>query len=438
MEKVWNLEEEELEQNEDFLRVIERGVENGRKRRRCRERYEKGESERMRKRKTIEEDCVGFQVCQEEAIKKQTKGRKVKVARRKKAQKDHCSVEWSLLPWIPLEKVFSCLDWKDLGTAMLVCKRWQEVGGQPSLWTQFPLQLTGKRLKSFRPIWRLGWVKSLEISLSIASVESLSNVVQAAIDNFPRMKELFISCENCNDELEPSSVIELLEADNNKLERIGTRFLRNKLTSLAHYQYFYYLTSCDADSVTFVKKTPKVHYEELISISIFGLPGVCLTNEILETAFKALAYYCVLFNTNLITHKNMDLRKLACLLKDHVEVLNWDLLLEDSEQQEVAPLNAILDLLASKNNGLFNSLNVPKPLLLKSKWVGRLGGEAKLEAEYGDVVYINHNTSSWDTEPGLEMFHDMDERTEGVDDEEDSDDSDEEESRDENTEDIWL
>ena len=436
MERVWNLEEEDLEQNEDFLRVIERGVENGRKRRRCRERYEKGESERMRKRKTIEEDCVGLQVCQEEAIKKQTKGRKVKVARRKKAQKDHFDVEWSLLPWLPLEKVFSCLDWKDIGTAMLVCKRWQEVGGQPSLWTQFPLQLTGKRLKSFPPIRRLGWVKSLEISLSIASVESLSNVVQAAIDTFPRMKELFISCENCNDELEPSSVLELLEADNNKLERIGARFLNDKLTSFAHYHYFYYLTSCDADSVTFVKKTPKVHYEELISISIFGLSGVCLTNEILEAAFKALAYYCVLFNTNLITHKNMDLRKLACLLKDHVEVLNWDLQPEDSEQQEVAPLNAILDLLASKNNGLFNSLNVPKPLLLKSNWVGRLGGEAKLEAEYGDVVYINHNTSSWDTEPGLEMFHEV------VDDEEDSDDSDddsdEEVNRDENMEDIWL
>merc|ERR1712016_358216 len=98
----------------EYARVIERGVENGRKRRRCRERYEKGESERMRKRKTIEEDCVGLQVCQEEAIKKQTKGRKVKVARRKKAKKYHFGVEWSLLPWLPLEKVFSFLDWKDL------------------------------------------------------------------------------------------------------------------------------------------------------------------------------------------------------------------------------------------------------------------------------------------------------------------------------------
>ena len=123
MERVWNLEEEDLEQNEDFLRVIERGGGNGRKRKRCRERYEKGESERMRKRKKIEEDCVGLQVCQEEAIKKQTKGGKVKVAMRKKTKKDHCGVEWSLLPWLPLEKVFSFLNWKDLGTAMLVCKR---------------------------------------------------------------------------------------------------------------------------------------------------------------------------------------------------------------------------------------------------------------------------------------------------------------------------
>ena len=33
------------------------------------------------------------------------------------------------LPLPVLEKIFSYLDWKDLGTAMLVCKSWQKVGG---------------------------------------------------------------------------------------------------------------------------------------------------------------------------------------------------------------------------------------------------------------------------------------------------------------------
>ena len=34
-----------------------------------------------------------------------------------------------------LEKIISYLDWRDLGKAMLVCHRWKEFGGHPSLWT---------------------------------------------------------------------------------------------------------------------------------------------------------------------------------------------------------------------------------------------------------------------------------------------------------------
>ena len=37
------------------------------------------------------------------------------------------------LPLPVLEKIFSYLDWRELGRAMLVCKSWEEVGGHPSL-----------------------------------------------------------------------------------------------------------------------------------------------------------------------------------------------------------------------------------------------------------------------------------------------------------------
>ena len=91
---------------------------------------------------------------------KQVASMKVKVIRRKKAEKEKWVCEWTL-PVPALEKVFSYLDWKDLGRAMLVCQRWHEVGGHPSLWTQFPLELSGlRRLKRYSKIRRLTSVKS--------------------------------------------------------------------------------------------------------------------------------------------------------------------------------------------------------------------------------------------------------------------------------------
>ena len=47
---------------------------------------------------------------------------KVKVTMGKAARKEQFGNEWSL-PVLALEKVFSYLDWKDLGRAMLVCKK---------------------------------------------------------------------------------------------------------------------------------------------------------------------------------------------------------------------------------------------------------------------------------------------------------------------------
>ena len=123
-----------------------------------------------------------------------------------------------------LEKVFSYLDWKSLGRAMLVCHRWQEVGGHPSLWTEFPLQVGGD---TFPKIKRLDWVKSVTISLSDAGIESLANTIQAAIDTLPSLGELFILNDKVTyypyDNHFVSLIQKFLKTDNNKLVRVGSR-----------------------------------------------------------------------------------------------------------------------------------------------------------------------------------------------------------------------
>ena len=116
-------------------------------------------------------------------------------------------------------------------------------------------------------------------------------------------------------------------------------------------------------------------------------------------------------------------------LKDHVHVdhLRWEMRSKDSEKQEVAPFDAILDLLGSKNNGAFCSLAVPKNLLLKSSWVERLGGRAKVESSNEaneGLIQIVH------TKTGLEIEEDSED--EGGSENED----DEEEDKDE--EDYYL
>ena len=405
MEKVWGLENK-MEENEELLRGFEKGVEHGKKRKRNEDSVEKGESGKM-----------------------ENKVRKVKVRRRRKKW----SGEWSL-PVLALENVFSFLDWKDLGTAMLVCKSWKEVGGHPSLWTRFPLRLTRDRLKNFPIIPRLDWVKSLDISMSIESMQlerllfhramrrkqvlalGLLPVemffIRALLDSFPRLEELFIFCDNWDDY--PDSrlsdfVLQFLEADNNKLVRVGTR--SSYITS-GDVDCCYYFSSCDVDSTTFLKRTLKKRSppEDVTLLSIIAPPGHYLTIETLETACN-ITRENVFFKTNLLIDQNMDLRKLTCLLKDYICDLKWHVQSEDSEKQKVAPLNAILDLLGSEGNGDFEALHVSKKLLLKSNWVGRLGGRAMVEARDGDVINIFKTTSGLKMGLGWEEF-DSDEEEE--------------------------
>lgn len=355
-------------------------------------------------------------------MKKQVKkkDRKVKVTRTKTDRKEKFGNEWSL-PVLVLEKVFSYLDWRDLGRAMLVCHRWKEVGGHPSLWIEFPLQLDSDTLNPLFPeslvpkIRRLDWLKSLTINLSNEGIQGLVLDIQYhgiymlnehvyATEAFPRLEELLIFCDEIPgypvSKYPIPSILEFLKTNKNKLARFGIRHTYHESWhDTSEYDWIFYVSSCDTDSIKYLKKTlngdtPKKE----TNVSIFGLPGVYLSNELLETVCSSVKEGVVELTTNLKIDQSMDLGTLTCLLKDNVHYLHWDLHWdsEDLEKQEVAPLNAILDvLLGSASQGKFESLEVPKSLLLKSDRVGRLGGRANVEAaQDGDCIRIHKCSTS--------------------------------------------
>ena len=114
------------------------------------------------------------------------------------------------------------------------------------------------------------------------------------------------------------------------------------------------------------------------------------------------------FRTNLMIDQNIDLSKLQNLLKNHVYLMHWHIDMFSVEDQDVAPLNAILDQLdgreygqscnleTSEDHGMFSQLSLPKELLLKSHWVERLGGKEEL-CQFGSDdllanVYHDHES----------------------------------------------
>ena len=154
------------------------------------EEFEKRESGEKRKRKRSSIRGVDLPAKEVTRMKKE-------VTKMKEDQKETWTCDWTLPALCPaLEKVFSYLDWKDLGRAMLVCQRWFEVGGHPSLWTRFPLQLqlSGPSLKRFAKIRRLAWVKS--VSVNLPKVGAGLTPFQDLLRSLPRLEELVI---NCND-----------------------------------------------------------------------------------------------------------------------------------------------------------------------------------------------------------------------------------------------
>ena len=104
--------------NQDMDEVLQGCVEGANKRRA--KGSEKPESIKMRGRSSNIGAMATIQQVAMKSNEKKVEERNVKV---------------SSLPFHVLEKIISYLDLRDLGKAMLVCLRWKETGGHPSLWT---------------------------------------------------------------------------------------------------------------------------------------------------------------------------------------------------------------------------------------------------------------------------------------------------------------
>ena len=346
-------------------------------------------------------------------------------------------VKVTSLPVPALEKVFSYLDWNDLGRAMLVCRRWYEVGGHPSLWNEFHLQLSlsGQGLKGFAKIRRLAWVKSVQIRLSGKGFENhATSELQTVIHHWTRLEEVFLFAKEDIDDTDfdffeeldilESYCMQLVRADSNMLIRIGANY---KFDGIDGKNYLYFISSCDSATNTFIKKT--LVGKGKSCVSLHGLAGITLSYEVLKTICTTFKQNTLIFNTNLMIDQNIDPINLKDLLKHHVTYMNWEINEEDLENQGMAPINAILDVLGSKDPGVFHSLTLPKDLLLKSHWVQRLGGRVKVEGLDGDNPFL----TTVHTKSGLEILDiEVGEDEDESEDEEESEDEDEDEDNFEN------
>ena len=92
---------------------------------------------------------------------------------------------------------------------------------------------------------------------------------------------------------------------------------------------------------------------------------------------------------------------------------------QDLENQELVPINAILDLLGSKDHGKFKLLGLPKELVVKSDWLERLGGRTKVEAcKDGEIGSVRIKR----TKSGLKLLNaNTDEEDESEDDSDEDD-----------------
>ena len=205
VEKVFEMEEEQLRELEDFIIKLEKS-EKEEKLKKPDDRSEKV----SRKRKRC--GCEKRETLNDKKRKRNPKGgeegRKVKVTN---------------LPVSVLENVLSNLNWKDLGTAMMVCKRWRDVGEHPSLWAGFPLQLDPQRLKNFAKIRRLDWVKSVTIQMP-EEFQDFPPLLQEVKIYLTRVEELYFFYHPSEDHTEDIEDVftELQKAKvNTNLVRMG-------------------------------------------------------------------------------------------------------------------------------------------------------------------------------------------------------------------------
>ena len=288
---------------------------------------------------------------------------------------------WNL-PVLVMEKVFSFLDWKSMGKAMLVCRLWNEMAGHPSLWSSFPLHLTClRRLGQVAKIGRLAWVKSVTISLPLRWLRVSEDFIGPVSVAFPRVEELFVNCGKLTHG-ELNKVIwalpshRSLQCKENRIARIGVRN-----TSTLRYL----VSSCDYQTETFIKRTFEPNGLKNITIAS-PFQDVELSNETLKTVLVAptVCKTCdirqpISFTTNLNIRSDVDLTSLANSLKRNVWCMNW--LVNNGENQQLAPLEAILKLL--REPGVFRKLTIQKELLLKSSWASQLPDRDRFEGKIG-------------------------------------------------------
>ena len=298
------------------------------------------------------------------------------------------------------------------------------MGGHPSLWTQFPLQLKAftphcRRLKKFVEIRRLGWVKSVTVTLDMTP----NHVCEEVLKHLTRTEELFFIFRQHVNFVYYTQVHDgfkqMWATRNDRLVRIGAICPRLNLGSKS----LYLVTNCDASTNAFIKRTLAYGGPNHESITISGPPGVQLSNEVAETICTNSKKPIFIVDTYLMIGQDMDLEKLMQVLK---RVTSLGLNVKDCDNQALAPINTILDLLAGKDHGKLDYVFLPKKLLLKSQCLERLGGREKVEAFITDAPHfqIKH------TQNGLKIVdpYNLDE---GSEDEE----SEDEESDDEGSED---
>ena len=376
VEKVFEMEEEQLRELEDFIIKLEASEKAEEKLKKSDDRSEKVSRKRKR--------CG----CER---RETTNGKKRK--RNPKGGEEDRKVKVTNLPVSVLENVFSNLNWKDLGTAMMVCRRWRDVGEHPSLWAGFPLQLDPQRLKNFAKIRRLDWVKSVTIQMP-KEFQLFSALLQVLKIYLTRVEELYFFYDPSID-LEVEDIFTALQEAkvNTKLVRIGataTGPVKSRQSGdFGTTENQYFVKKWDASTKAFIKKT-LVHKREG-QIFVHALPELRINfNEVLEFFANIAPIDGIInFNTSLMIGEETDPERLANNLQ-HFIGLNWfgeALYVEENQKEATAIINAILDLLDSNDRGMFESFELPTDLLMKSHCLERLGGNQSLGLD-GSIVQI--------------------------------------------------
>ena len=277
-------------------------------------------------------------------------------------------------------------------------------------------------------IRRLSWVKSVTVSLDKYEYMSPNPAREEVLKHLTLIEELFFIFRQHVNFVYYTQVHDgfkqMWATRNDRLVRIGAICPRLNLGSKS----LYLVTNCDAGTNAFIKRTLAYGGPNHESITISGPSGVQLSNEVAETICTNSKKPIFIVDTYLTIGQNMDLEKLMQVLK---HVISLGLNVKDCDNQALAPINTILDLLASKDHGKLDYVFLSKELLLKSHWLERLGGRAKVEAFVTDAPYfqIKH------TQTGLKIVdpYNWDEGSEDEGSEDEG--SEDEESEDEESED---